>query len=48
MNAEKLAFLQNFYTDVTLYVPAEPVPAPVPVEPAPEPAAFAAAPTLAV
>ena len=45
MNAEKLAFLQNFYTDVTLYVPAEPVPAPVPVEPAPEPAAFEAAPT---
>ena len=43
MNAEKLAFLQNFYTDVTLYVPAEPVPAPVPVEPAPEPEAFAAA-----
>ncbi|WP_426059248.1 hypothetical protein [Hymenobacter sp. B1770] len=27
MSAEKLAFLQNFYTDVTLYVPAEPVPA---------------------
>ncbi|MGY3087200.1 hypothetical protein ACVWYF_000226 [Hymenobacter sp. UYAg731] len=25
MSAEKLAFLQNFYTDVTLYVPAEPV-----------------------
>ncbi|OGX86937.1 hypothetical protein [Hymenobacter glacialis] len=24
MSAEKLAFLQNFYTDVTLYVPAEP------------------------
>ncbi len=23
-SAEKLAFLQNFYTDVTLYVPAEP------------------------
>ena len=23
MSAEKLAFLQNFYTDVTLYVPAE-------------------------
>jgi len=22
MNAEKLAFLQNFYTDVTLYAPA--------------------------
>ena len=36
MSAEKLAFLQNFYTDVTLYVPAEPVPevavpAPAPV-----------------
>jgi hypothetical protein len=28
MSAEKLAFLQNFYTDVTLYVPAEPVAAP--------------------
>ncbi|WP_210515439.1 hypothetical protein [Hymenobacter terricola] len=26
MSAEKLAFLQNFYTDVTLYVPAEPEP----------------------
>ncbi|GAB3584003.1 hypothetical protein [Hymenobacter daeguensis] len=24
MSAEKLAFLQNFYTDVTLYMPAEP------------------------
>ena len=24
MSAEKLAFLQNFYTDVTLYVPVEP------------------------
>ncbi|MBO2011159.1 hypothetical protein [Hymenobacter negativus] len=24
MSAEKLAFLQNFYTDVTLYVPTEP------------------------
>ena len=24
MSSEKLAFLQNFYTDVTLYVPAEP------------------------
>ena len=39
MSAAKLAFLQNFYTDVTLYVPAEPVPtsglpAPVPVSPA--------------
>ena len=28
MSAAKLAFLQNFYTDVTLYVPAEPVPVP--------------------
>ena len=26
MSAEKLAFLQNFYTDVTLYVPTEPEP----------------------
>ncbi|GAC1375738.1 MAG: hypothetical protein NVS3B25_01010 [Hymenobacter sp.] len=25
MSAEKLAFLQNFYTNVTLYMPAEPV-----------------------
>ena len=25
MSTEKLAFLQNFYTDVTLYVPAEPL-----------------------
>ncbi len=33
MSAEKLAFLQNFYTDVTLYVPAEPAPAVEPVEP---------------
>jgi len=30
MSAEKLAFLQNFYTDVTLYVPAEPEPAVMP------------------
>lgn len=34
MSQSKLAFLQNFYTDVTLYVPAEPEasppPAPVP------------------
>lgn len=37
MSAEKLAFLQNFYTDVTLYVPAEPAPA------AAEPVAEAAA-----
>ena len=44
MSAEKLAFLQNFYTDVTLYVPAEPaadapaapsVPAAAPVQAAP-------------
>ena len=28
MSAEKLAFLQNFYTDVTLYVPAETTAAP--------------------
>ena len=27
MSAEKLAFLQNFYTDVTLYMPVEPPPA---------------------
>ena len=36
MSAEKLAFLQNFYTDVTLYVPAEPVPE-VAAAPAPAP-----------
>lgn len=30
MSAEQLAFLQNFYTDVTLYVPAEPTAAPQP------------------
>ncbi|UOQ95978.1 hypothetical protein MUN81_11960 [Hymenobacter sp. 5317J-9] len=37
MSAEKLAFLQNFYTDVTLYVPAEaaaPVPPAAPIMPA--------------
>ncbi|WP_201985537.1 hypothetical protein [Hymenobacter rubidus] len=28
MSTEKLAFLQNFYTDVTLYMPAEPAEAP--------------------
>jgi hypothetical protein len=45
MSAEKLAFLQNFYTDVTLYVPAEPVPAATPeATAAPE----AAAPTAPV
>ncbi|ALW86150.1 hypothetical protein AUC43_14240 [Hymenobacter sedentarius] len=27
MSAEKLAFLQNFYTDVTLYIPVEAAPA---------------------
>ncbi|MBF9238891.1 hypothetical protein I2I05_15920 [Hymenobacter sp. BT683] len=35
MSAEKLAFLQNFYTDVTLYVPSEPAPAPAPEAPLP-------------
>jgi hypothetical protein len=41
MSAEKLAFLQNFYTDVTLYVPAEPAtdePAAAPQAAAPAPA----------
>ena len=38
MSAEKLAFLQNFYTDVTLYVPAETA-----AEPEEQPAAAAAA-----
>jgi hypothetical protein len=39
MSAEKLAFLQNFYTDVTLYVLAEPgaATAPEPAAAAPEP-----------
>lgn len=45
MSAEKLAFLQNFYTDVTLYVPAESAaeepavapPAPVVAQVAPTP-----------
>jgi hypothetical protein len=44
MSTEKLAFLQNFYTDVTLYVPAEPAaeepaaaPPPVAAQPAPPP-----------
>ena len=43
MSAEKLAFLQNFYTDVTLYVPAE---AATPADPAmaPTPTPVAAAP----
>ncbi|MFD1470383.1 hypothetical protein ACFQ48_19300 [Hymenobacter caeli] len=35
MSAEKLAFLQNFYTDVTLYVPVEPVSRPAPAAPEP-------------
>ena len=34
MSAEKLAFLQNFYTDVTLYVPAEAAVAPPVAAPA--------------
>ncbi|GAB3846824.1 hypothetical protein GCM10028822_07380 [Hymenobacter terrigena] len=42
MSTEKLAFLQNFYTDVTLYVPAElaaeePAAPPSPVAAQPEP-----------
>ena len=44
MSAEKLAFLQNFYTDVTLYVPAE-TGTPTVASTA-EPAAAAAAPPL--
>ena len=44
MSAPTLAFLQNFYTDVALYVPAEP--AAVPGPPAPAPEAPAAAPAL--
>ena len=48
MSAEKLAFLQNFYTDVTLYVPAEPVPdAAVASASAPALAAPASAPAVA-
>ena len=42
MSSGKLAFLQNFYTDVTLYVPAEPPvasPAPGSSATVPEPAA---------
>ena len=35
MSADKLAFLQNFYTDVTLYVPAEPMPEEAPAAVAP-------------
>ncbi|SFP87930.1 hypothetical protein [Hymenobacter arizonensis] len=42
MSAEKLAFLQNFYTDVTLYVPAE-----APASAAATPVATTEAPTPA-
>ena len=38
MTNEKLAFLQNFYTDVTLYVPAERADAPVQAAALPAPA----------
>ena len=44
MTAEKLAFLQNFYTDVTLYVPPEAEPAPPASEQAAAPAPTAAPP----
>lgn len=44
MSAEKLAFLQNFYTDVTLYMPAEPEPLPAHPAPAPVPVPVAAKP----
>jgi hypothetical protein len=49
MSAEKLAFLQNFYTDVTLYVPAEPVPeaAALPAVPAAAASIAATAPIVA-
>ncbi|MDO7851775.1 hypothetical protein [Hymenobacter convexus] len=46
MSAEKLAFLQNFYTDVTLYLPTEPSAATAPTAPASAPVA-AAPPTAA-
>lgn len=45
MSTEKLAFLQNFYTDVTLYVPAESGASPVTSQPTavvPEPASVTA------
>ena len=48
MSAEKLAFLQNFYTDVTLYVPAEPATDPLVAAPLPAVAAVAAAPAVAI
>ena len=47
MSAEKLAFLQNFYTDVTLYMPAEPSEAPVSAAPV-KAAVAVAAPVLPV
>ncbi|MFD2717731.1 hypothetical protein ACFST9_03325 [Hymenobacter monticola] len=48
MSAEQLAFLQNFYTDVTLYVPAEaPAPTSTPVPAAAVGPAASAAPAPA-
>ena len=47
MSPEKLAFLQNFYTDVTLYVPAAPA-APAPAAPTGLAAESVAAPAAAV
>ena len=47
MSAEKLAFLQNFYTDVTLYVPIEPEPVVPTVTVVPAVAARPAAPARA-
>lgn len=46
MSTEKLAFLENFYTDVTLYIPAEPA-APTPAAPVAAPAPAQAAPQAA-
>jgi hypothetical protein len=53
MSTEKLAFLQNFYTDVTLYVPAETAVAPAApaapvaaVTPVAQPAPAAVAPAV--
>ena len=47
MSAEKLAFLQNFYTDVTLYLPTEAGEAPAAAVPV-APVGTAARPTAAV
>ncbi|MBJ6109150.1 hypothetical protein JAO73_09020 [Hymenobacter sp. BT523] len=44
MSAEKLAFLQNFYTDVTLYVPAEAAAPTPPVAPVAAPVNAASSP----